>query len=218
MNLTTEKLDRLADLGAAAANYKVGTSLLSLEPADPSYDEDAPARRVFVQAVLDNLPENDTDWPLTRNAFASRGITTDEAAADWVSITHDTRTAKPALTFGEPPAGWDGWHNPQGLTPEQVGVADGWRLCLREEKACLQDEKYERLGWAGYPAMRGCTFVYKELEPTYRTKAPLPDPRTPEQIEHTAFLNWYESATDSQRLEAAIHGWRTLSPCKPTNS
>jgi len=92
MKLTTEQLDRLADIGAAAAFSELtDRSSCVYVDSDPEilleYKDDAPARRAFVEAVVANLP--DSDWPLTRDAFSSRGITTDEAAADWVSIAND---------------------------------------------------------------------------------------------------------------------------------
>lgn len=42
------------------------------------------------------------------------------------------RTAKPAPSFPALPPG-EAWHNPEGLTPEQVGVDEGWRLQLVSE-------------------------------------------------------------------------------------
>ena len=89
MKLTTEELDKLADIGAVSAYPKLTDSSWSInvKKFTGTYEGDAPARRAFVEAVIANLP--DSDWPLTRSAFASRGITTDEAAADWISITND---------------------------------------------------------------------------------------------------------------------------------
>ena len=47
------------------------------------------------------------------------------------------RYFKPAkLDFGNPPAGQE-WHNPAGLTPEQVDIKHGWRLLLKSEIAEL---------------------------------------------------------------------------------
>jgi len=40
--------------------------------------------------------------------------------------------------FPEPPEGEE-WHNPDKLTPEQVGVDDGWRLLLVSELAKDRD-------------------------------------------------------------------------------
>lgn len=91
MKLTTEQLDNLADIGAAAAFSALSDGSWSayVNPEANGYLSDGPARRAFVEAVIANLPEGTIDWPLTRDAFASRGIATDEAAADWVSIAND---------------------------------------------------------------------------------------------------------------------------------
>lgn len=73
--------------------------------------------------------------------------------------------------FPDPPAGKN-WHNPDNLTPEEVGIADGWRLCLAQEYCKIPDEYRQNGAWVrGYPAIR---IRYMDLTDTYRTKAPLP--------------------------------------------
>jgi hypothetical protein len=56
--------------------------------------------------------------------------------------------------FPEPPPGWK-WHNPENLTPAQVGFAEGWRLCLEEDALPASDKTYGECG------------------ATFKTKAPL---------------------------------------------
>lgn len=85
------------------------------------------------------------------------------------------------LKFPDPPEGRK-WHNPENLTPEQVEINKGWRLCLKGEWRMLGmeflDESescwriLDRLGFESsktlYPSV------------TYRTKSPLPDSEKPE--------------------------------------
>lgn len=70
------------------------------------------------------------------------------------------------------PKGYD-WHNPDNLTPEQVGVSDGWRLLLKSEidpnRPLTEEIECYRFGdwdktWGG-----------NQSELTYRTKWPLPN-------------------------------------------
>jgi hypothetical protein len=74
--------------------------------------------------------------------------------------------------FPDPPLGRK-WHNPENLTPEEVGIADGWRLCLEDEPGNLPDQylndDYE---WTGGECI--IDTPYGNFESTYRTKAPLP--------------------------------------------
>lgn len=76
----------------------------------------------------------------------------------------------PAATFPDPPKGKK-WHNPEGLTPEQVGVADGWRLCLTTERAIIKHQHHVKSKWFASD-IADCKFA--GLTRTYRTKAFLP--------------------------------------------
>lgn len=76
-------------------------------------------------------------------------------------------------SFDDPPDGQE-WHNPAGLTPEQVGVQDGWRLLLKSEiswdgKDYLIDacDRWATGDWSG--RNHGARLDY-----TYRTRQPLP--------------------------------------------
>lgn len=64
------------------------------------------------------------------------------------------------------------YYNPDGLTPDQIGTADGWRLTLPGE-VIPQDAEY-LLGSRWIPSeARGCVHAAADL--TYRTRAPLPE-------------------------------------------
>lgn len=81
---------------------------------------------------------------------------------------------KPAEGFSEefPPAPeGHAYHNPENLTPEQVGVSEGWRLLLEDEQAVEGDEVNLPLGWEPTLNYGGHT---KSASLTYRTKRPLP--------------------------------------------
>jgi len=215
MKLTTEELDKLADLAIAAS--------------DRAWGENKPCGKkaraaAAVQAVLANAPQQ--DWPLTRDAFASRGITTDEAAADWVSITHDTRIAKPVLTFGKPPEGRE-WHNPEKLTPEQVEVDKGWRLMLVGEAV---PDGYEFINFSKTRWSEGDDWFGKKagvgdpsnfwVKNTYRTKAPLPAPIAPSEA---AFNEWWthlkiKNVHGYNESRSAFLAAFELSTCKQLNS
>jgi hypothetical protein len=74
--------------------------------------------------------------------------------------------------FPEPPAGEE-WHNPDELSPEQVGVNDGWRLLLESETQ--EDERVDYIElWS--PEHRHFTSgkYYPTDSQTFRTKRPLP--------------------------------------------
>jgi len=73
--------------------------------------------------------------------------------------------------FPDPPPGKK-WHNPQRLTPQQVQIQDGWRLCLTDEVADLPDQYLEEGVW--YDADPAPDSIYAQSDLTYRTKAPLP--------------------------------------------
>lgn len=88
------------------------------------------------------------------------------------------------LTFGEPPAGWT-WHNPENLTPGQVEVDQGWRLCLMKEMADIDHQLMIGGDWTG--AIRSSA-PFSNYSAAYRTKAPLPAPKpTAEEMERAAF-------------------------------
>jgi len=124
------------------------------------------------------------------------------------------------LEFGDPPAGWT-WHNPGNLTPEQVEVDKRWRLCLVGETIPEDYEYYREISETWHPGCNphrsagvgteSCPWVRN----TYRTKAPLPAAKTPEEIEHAAFQAWYDAAPLEQRVHAAKHGWKATVAAHP---
>ena len=70
-----------------------------------------------------------------------------------------------------PPPEGETWSNPDNLTPDNVGVKDGWRLALRSEvKRAALDGKCEC--WSDSWLAGG--YIGEVLDFTYRTKEPLP--------------------------------------------
>jgi hypothetical protein len=61
-------------------------------------------------------------------------------------------------------------HNPDGLTPDQVGVADGWRL-LRRSEVRARRELVEVQRWLDAEWCGG-TWMASVLHGTYRTRLP----------------------------------------------
>lgn len=93
-------------------------------------------------------------------------------ASDPEGVEEEVPTPALPLAFPAPPEGRS-WHNPENLTPEQVGVADGWRLVLSDEPTTFPHQH-------GYPCwvdstMCSCCFIGLGL--TYRTREPLPTAR-----------------------------------------
>jgi hypothetical protein len=69
------------------------------------------------------------------------------------------------------------WHNPDGLTDEQVEVKLGWRLLMKGERVAPGDEgNAHRKTVKWIPTDN--TFAYEDI--TYRTRRPLPQPTQPE--------------------------------------
>lgn len=67
------------------------------------------------------------------------------------------------------------FHNPDNLTPEQVGVKDGWRLLVRDEFINADDNWWNRdYGWWQATVLG----LGKPMHGTYRTKRPLPQQPT----------------------------------------
>ncbi len=111
----------------------------------------------------------------------------------------------PAPTvFPDPPHGWE-WHNPENLTPAQVGIADGWRLCLAGETATAGCEQNNPHGWTYFGIARapfGGGYVL-----TYRTRDPLPDPKpTAAEIERADFEAWVNNTKGEFDIELKYCG------------
>ena len=123
------------------------------------------------------------------------------------------RAAPEPLTFPDPPHGWK-WHNPANLTPEQVGIADGWRLCLGEETS-LPNECYIQGNWS-IAAHDGGPFL-EMTTTTYRTKAPLPAPKpTPEEIEAAEIEAAWIEAKWPLGFPVFKSGWKAAKKGTPT--
>jgi hypothetical protein len=77
--------------------------------------------------------------------------------------------------FPAPPEG-KAWHNPEKLTPEQVGVSEGWRLLLKNELVEIGDMHSMKNGtWSHSGNHRSSDARGKTASClTYRTKRPLP--------------------------------------------
>jgi hypothetical protein len=95
-------------------------------------------------------------------------------------------------TFPPAPEG-TAWHNPENLTPEQVGVSEGWRLLLEDERVYQQDQCFENRHWLGT-----CNYEHGKMNRrlTYRTKRPLPTPpkRVPLEAEDIPAVCWVRLA------------------------
>ncbi len=77
--------------------------------------------------------------------------------------------------FPQPPEGKE-WHNPENLTPEQVGVSEGWRLLLKDAERALESgtEFLMQDGrWGRFTDYHGMSRLDNR---TYRTRRPLPAP------------------------------------------
>ena len=125
------------------------------------------------------------------------------------------------LAFPDPPHGWE-WHNPEKLTPGQVGILDGWRLYLIGEKPSVDCEQHDDPSWLAWGS--GTAAFDESYVCTYRTKAPLPTPKpTPEEIAlqefEMVFLARYpELDFDSDFAQGALDGWRQAKNQQPISS
>jgi len=118
------------------------------------------------------------------------------------------------LAFPDPPHGWE-WHNPEKLTPELIGITDGWRLLVQGEPRPV-DVFFWDTRWVMSAIHSDCNIssLY-----TYRTKAPLPAPKpTAEELEKAEFLAWWKSteywASDDKIL--ARQAWKAAKKGIPT--
>lgn len=106
------------------------------------------------------------------------------------------------LTFPDPPEGKQ-WHNPQGLTANQVEVNDGWRLVLSDEPSSAADNQWasSTKTWHIW-GKRDSGYPMKDYACTYRTRAPLPAP-VPARVPLTAVdvppLSCYRQTSDTER-------------------
>lgn len=74
-----------------------------------------------------------------------------------------------------PPPQGEEWHNPDKLTPEQVGVKEGWRLLtVSEVESNDQTLKEHVFLWSSLHSVWRSQAKGNELCFTYRTRAPLP--------------------------------------------
>lgn len=90
-----------------------------------------------------------------------------------IILLHRDRYRIKQERFPEPPDG-EQWHNPANLTPEQVGVKDGWRLALVSEVSttialCGKVEMWRFKKWD-----RSEHWICDSIGETYRTREPLP--------------------------------------------
>jgi len=90
-----------------------------------------------------------------------------------IKETLDKHLLPPAPSeFPDPPEGCR-WHNPDNLTPEQVGITEGWRLALESEIAT--DSLFENcIAWFGGTWNDRHEWAGNDQRVTYRTKNPLP--------------------------------------------
>lgn len=126
-----------------------------------------------------------------------------------IAQLRDELDAKSSESF---PEGYD-WHNPHGLTNEQIGVSEGWRLLLKEEINQDREPSLDLEAWSIVRSKWCEGLYYGDIEnQTYRTKWPLPslkntptshpdtktvseskddDFPTPERQEKEAGLKWF---------------------------
>lgn len=125
----------------------------------------------------------------------------------------------PALSFGDPPPGHT-WHNPENLTPEQVEVDKGWRLCCEDEvddfaHECWinRDSEWVKAGSSGGKTFKQFAAICPSVVATYRTKAPLPEPVTSEsdQTDYAAENIRLTAELKTARAELARLSWRPVS-------
>lgn len=110
------------------------------------------------------------------------------------------------LEFPAPPSGEE-WHNPDGLTPEQVEISYEWRLLLSSEIQPTPTHKYGcdceiwQGRWVGETSNWGASRVC-----TYRTRRPLPPPkkRVPLGGSDLTPVAWYSQHPDTASLIVAV--------------
>ena len=84
-----------------------------------------------------------------------------------------------------PPPKGEEWHNPQNLTPEQVGVKDGWRLALKSEVCDAHPIRYKcEMAFSEGGAWEGGLGHGDTVYNTYRTKEPLPLSEEDKELAH----------------------------------
>ncbi len=120
------------------------------------------------QAKADH-PEWILQWTYKKTALGSNWYSSEILSRNWdLYIFRIHPQHKPKIA-----AGW----NPQGLTEEQVGVKDGWRLLTLEE--CKENKVYDDLEffskmenrWDSATSLGGFAGI------CHRTKHPLPQPK-----------------------------------------
>jgi hypothetical protein len=137
--------------------------------------------RAIIDPIAGFFPDGSRD--LDYDVLPSTIYGLAKKAADFDQLLKPEPSTPEPLVFPDPPYGWE-WWNPANLTPEQVGIKDGWRLCLGQEQANLPDEEWCSLdyGWKDAGASSRPYSYFRTR--TFRTKAPLPAPKpTPEEIE-----------------------------------
>lgn len=129
---------------------------------------------------------------------------------DWFGWHY--RIAKPKIAEG---------HNPDGLTEDQVGVKDGWRLLAKEEICGRHEFTRDIQGWCGSTGWDDTGWGGVSLHITFRTKKPagyfLPKKKTikdwlnelPSGYRERALKNcftssWGESKTLREAIECAF--------------
>lgn len=143
-----------------------------------------------------------------------RGTRLQDAAAEIARL--EALLSKP-LSFGEPPAGHE-WHNPENLTPEQVGIAEGWRLQVKGEERTdatqFWDDDVGPPHFSNVGKNRCGNAMCRRT--TYRTKAPLPAPKpTAADLEEAALMDAFRSTgEDGTKLYGFRIGWKAARAAK----
>ncbi len=112
----------------------------------------------------------------------------------WEAIRPKDQATPEPLAFPDPPHGY-AFHNPENLTPEQVGISSGWRLMVEGELRADGTQWWNDHEFEFVPGAKHRLGDSMGMNTTYRTKAPLPAPKpTPEEIERQEIGIAFDSA------------------------
>lgn len=111
------------------------------------------------------------------------------------------RIAKPNIAEG---------HNPDGLTEDQVGVRDGWRLLAKEEISIRREFTRDIQGWCGSTGWDDTGWAAVNPDITFRTKKPaghfLPKKEEPKKKTIKDWLNELPSGYRERALKNCSPG------------